>query len=97
LQLALTQGLDNAKAFLTDVSHNNDNFQLANTAIKSALDGSHIITHPKKQNSDIHTNFIMSMEDEHSYAMLATLEGPIHNQLRFLVGIRGTTQAPTPK
>jgi hypothetical protein len=33
------------------------------------------------------------MEDEHAYAMLAILEGPIHSQLRTLIWIRGTTHS----
>jgi hypothetical protein len=73
--------------------HNNDNFQLTSISLKPTPDGPHIITHPKKQKSTILTNFIISMDDEHAYAMLATLEGPIRTQLRTLICIRGTTHS----
>ena len=33
------------------------------------------------------------MEDEHSYAMITTLEGPIRTLLRTLISIHGTTHA----
>ena len=82
LQTPLIQGLDTTRTFLTNINHNNDNFQLTITTLNPAPDGSHIITHPKKQNSAILTNFVISMEGEHAYAMLATLEGPICTQLR---------------
>ncbi len=77
LQLALTHGLNSSKAFLTNTHQTNDNFHLAKIAIRSAPDGSYIITHQNKNNSPILTNLDISMEDEHAYAMLATLEGPI--------------------
>jgi hypothetical protein len=73
--------------------HINDNYQLASTTLKPAPDGSHIFIHPKKHNSAILTNFVISMEDEHAYAMLAALEGPIRTQLCTLICIRGTTHS----
>jgi hypothetical protein len=75
--MALIHGLDASGTFLANVNHNNDSFQLTSTSLKQVPDESHIITHPKKQNSAILTNIIISMEDEHDHAMLATLEGPI--------------------
>ena len=93
LQTALIHRLDTTRTFLTNIHHNNDNYQLANTTLKPAPDGSHIITHPKKHNSTILTIFVISMEDEHAYAMIATLEGPICIQLRTLICIRGTTHS----
>jgi len=48
----------------------------------------------KKQNTNILTNYIISMEDEHTtYAMFATQEGPIRRKLRTLICIRGPTHA----
>jgi hypothetical protein len=46
---------------------------------------------PKKQNFAILTNFIIYMEDELAYTMIATLEGSIRTQLRIYICIRGTT------
>jgi len=45
--------------------------------LKPAPDGSYIIP-PIKRNSTINNTFyVISMDDEYAYAILATLEGPI--------------------
>jgi len=93
LHIALIHGIDTTRTFLKNIHHNNDNYQLSSTTRKPAPDGSHIITHPEKLNSTILTNFVISMEDEHAYAMLATPEGPIRTQLRTLICIRGNTHS----
>jgi hypothetical protein len=90
LQLALTLGLKISKAFLNTIHQNNDNFQLANIALRSVRAGSYIITHQKKNNSPILTNHVISTDEGHAYAMLAILEGPIRTQLRTLICIQGT-------
>jgi hypothetical protein len=77
LQIALINDFDSSQSFLTNIIKNNHNFHLASTALKPAPDGSHIIAHQKKNNSPILTNHVISTEDEHAYAMLATLEEPI--------------------
>ena len=93
LQRALIQALDNSKTVLTVIHHNNDIYQLASTALKPVLEGSHIITHQKKHNSPIFTNYTISMDDEHAYALLATLDGPIRKQLLTFIGFGGSAHS----
>ena len=45
--------------------------------LKQAPDGYCIFSHPKKDTSTQNTNFVVSLSDPSTYAMLATLTGPI--------------------
>ncbi len=48
----------------------------------------------KKRNSPTNnTRYIISLEDPHSYAMLAPPECPIRTQLHAIINIRGTNHA----
>ena len=93
LQQALQQGLEAAKSFLTTIQRINDNFSLANTNLQPAPDGSYIIPHQKRNSTASNTHFVISLEDPYTYAMLATLEGPIRIQLHTLITIRGTNHS----
>jgi hypothetical protein len=90
LQYALTLGLENSKKILATTHHLDDNFSLATTHLKPALDGSFIILHQKRNSSTSNTHFVIFLDDPYSYAMLATLEGPTRSQLHTLITIRGT-------
>ena len=82
--------MDAANVLLTKIQHNNDNFASSTIHLKPTPDGSYIEP-PKKRNSTTNNTFyVISMDDEHAYAMLATLEGPIRTQLHTPITIRGT-------
>ncbi len=88
LMHALSQGLATTKAFLTIIQRIGNNFSLPTPTLRPAPDGSYIITHQKRNSTTNNTHYIISLEDPYAYAMLATLEGPIH--LHTLINIRGT-------
>ena len=71
----------------------NDNHSLATNTLLITPDGSHIIPHQKRNTTANNTHYTISMEDPHSYAMLATLDGPIRIQLNTLITIRGTNHS----
>jgi hypothetical protein len=58
-----------------------------------APDGSHIIPHQKRNSAANNIHYIISLEDPHAYAMLATLESPIRIQLNTLITIRDTNHS----
>jgi len=93
LQHALTQGLVASKSFLTNTQRFNDNYSLADTTLLMAPDSSHIIPHQKRNTTASNTHYIISLEDPHAYAMLASLESPIRIQLNTLINIRGTNHS----
>ena len=90
LHHALLRGLDASRTFLTNIQHLDDNFSFAITQLKPTLDGTYIIPHQKHNYPTNITHYIISLEDPNSYAMLATLEGPICTRLHTLINIRGT-------
>jgi hypothetical protein len=69
--------MDAANAFLTNTQHNKYNFSSSTIHLKLTPDGSYIIPHQKRSSNTNHTYYVISMDDEYAYAMLATLESPI--------------------
>ena len=93
LHHALLRGLDASRSFLANIQQLDDIFSLASTHLKPASDGAYIIPSQKRNSPTNNTLYIISLEDPHSYAMLAILEGPIRIQLHTLINIRGTIHA----
>ena len=93
LQHALLRGLDASRSFLANIQKLEDIYYLASTRLKPSPDGAYIIPHPKRNSPTNNTHYIISMEDPHSYTMLANLEEPIRTQLHTLINIRGTNHA----
>ena len=87
LQHALLCGLDVSRTFLANIEQLDDIVSLASTQLKPAPDSAYIIPHKKRNSPTTNTHYIISLEDPHSYAMLATLEGPIRVQLHTLINI----------
>jgi hypothetical protein len=56
-------------------------------------DGSYVIPHQKCDSTTYHTYYVISVDDECAYAMLATLEGPIRTELRTLINTRGNNHS----
>jgi hypothetical protein len=93
LQHALTLGLANSMKVLATTHHLDDNFSLTTTHLKHALDGSFLILKKERDSSTNNTHSVISLDDPYSYAMLATLEGPIRIQPHTLITIRGTNHS----
>jgi hypothetical protein len=53
----------------------------SNILLRAAPDGVYILSHAKKDNSTLHTNFVVSVEGPAAYAMLATKNDPIKTTL----------------
>ena len=53
----------------------NDNHSLATNTLLMTPDG--FIPHQKRNNTANNTQYTISLEDPHAYAMLATLDSPI--------------------
>ena len=85
--------MDAANAFLASIQHNNANFATSTIHLKPTPGDSYIIPQKKRNSTANNTFYVISMDDEYSYAMLATLEGPIRTQLRTLITIRGTNHS----
>ena len=85
--------MDDANAFLNFSRHNNDQFPSATIHIKITLDGSFILPHQKRNTTTNQTYYVISMNDEHVYDMLATPESLTRTQLRTLINIRDTNHA----
>ncbi len=85
--------MDGANAFLTNIHQNNENFATSTIHLKPAPDGSYIRPPKKRNSTNNNTFYIISMDDEYAYAMLATLESPIRTQLYILIAIRGTNHS----
>ena len=64
----------------------------ATTTLRAAPDGSLIISHPKKDSSSHHTNFVISVKDPVAYAMLATQSDPIKTCINAYTTSRGQTK-----
>jgi len=93
VQNALLPGLEASRSFLANIQQLDDNFSLTSTQLKPVPDGAYIIPHQRRNSPTNNTHYIISLEDPHSYVMLATLEGPIRIQLHTLINIRGTNHA----
>ena len=77
LNSALSLGMDSADAFLTNIHHNNEKFATFTKHLKHAPDGPYIIPKKKRNSTNNNTFYIISMNYEYAYALLATLQGPI--------------------
>jgi hypothetical protein len=77
LRLALYQAKKNQEAFLSSIRKLATTHTQSYTNLKHALDGSFILTHPKKDTSTPNTDFVVSLSDPSAFAMLATLTDPI--------------------
>jgi hypothetical protein len=76
LHLALQQAKATTKAFLSSIRELKTAHIHTSTLLKQALDGSFILTHQKKDTSTQATNYIISLADPITYAILATLTDP---------------------
>jgi len=73
LQHALLRGLHASRFFLANIQKLEDIYYLASTQLKPTPDGAYIIPHQTRNSPTNNTHYIISLEDPHSYAMLATL------------------------
>jgi hypothetical protein len=76
LHLALQQAKATTEAFLSSIRELKTAHTKSSTLLKQAPDGSFILTHQKKDTSTQATNYIISLADPTTYAMLATLTDP---------------------
>jgi hypothetical protein len=76
LHLALQQAKTTTEAFLSSIRELKTAHTQSLTTLKQAPNGSFILTHPKKDTSTHATNYIISMADPATYAMMATLTNP---------------------
>ena len=76
LQLALQQAKTTTEAFLSSIRELKTAHTQSLTTLKQAPKGSFILTHPKKDTPTQTTNYIISMADPATYAMLAKLKDP---------------------
>jgi len=94
LNLALSLGMDAANAFLVNIHHNNENCATSIIHLKPIHDGTYIIPYQKRNSTTKNIFYVISMDGEYAYAMLATLESsPIRIQLRTLINTLGTNHS----
>ena len=73
LQLALQQAKTTARTFLSSLRELKNTHIQTTTTLKQVPDGSFILAHPKKDTSTQSTNYIISMAEPVTYAMMSTL------------------------
>jgi hypothetical protein len=87
---AIHKGIRNSQAYLTSLRSLTPQYSSATPHLKPAPDGSYIISQPRRNNSSQPTNFIISPADEHTYALLTTLDGPVKVKLQTTITIAGS-------
>ena len=78
---ALMESLAMASFYLTSTSTITLKYTTALPALIPAPDESHIISHLREDTSSHLTNYVISMSNYRSYAMLATIDTPIKIRL----------------
>jgi hypothetical protein len=90
LHHALTEGLKMATTFLDSTHTNTREYATTPPTLIAALDGSHILSHIRKDSSSQITNYVIFMANYNSYAMLATTDTPVKIRLPTSITIAGS-------
>ena len=77
LHLALMEGLKKSTIYLTSTNTTTHEYTTTIPTLIPAPNDSHIISHLRKSSSSQLTIYVISMENYHSYAMLATINTPV--------------------
>jgi hypothetical protein len=86
---ALMGGIAMATAYLSSTNAITAKHNHAPSTLIPTLDGSYILSHVRKDTSTQLTNFVISMENPHTYAMIATMDTPIKIKLPTTITIVG--------
>ncbi len=89
LLTALNKGITLALSHLNTHELLRPHYEQAQPALQSAPDGSFIISQIRKPSSSHNTNFVISLPDPATYALLVTLDAPIQLHLDIHVTIHG--------
>jgi len=87
---ALTGGIEMAISYLTSTNIITPKHLTANPTILLTPDGSYIISHLRKDTSSQMVNFVISLANPQTYAMLATIDTPINIILPTTIPIAGS-------
>jgi len=90
LHHALMEGFKLATTFLTSTHANTHACATARPTLIAAPYGSHILLHIRKDTSSQLTNYVIFVENYHSYAMLATIDTPAIVRLPISITIAGS-------
>ncbi len=89
LQTTLLKGLALGIDYLSSVGQTTEVMSTLQLELQAAPDGAYLISHNKKSTSTQHTNFIISLTNPTTYAILATMDTALTISLPTLVTIRG--------
>ena len=79
-----------ATAYLSSTNTITEEHNHAPPTLIPTSDGSYILSHLRKDTSTQLTNFVISMENPHTYAMIATMDTPIKIKLPTTITIDGS-------
>jgi hypothetical protein len=86
---ALMEGLKMATTFLNSTHTNTYAYTISHPTLIAAPYGSNILSHIRKDSSQL-TNYVLSVANYHSYAMLATTDTPVKIRLSTSITIAGS-------
>jgi hypothetical protein len=87
---ALTGGTAAAISYLTSINSITAEHSTASFTLLPTPYGSYIISHLPKTSSTQLTNFVISLANHHTYAMIATMDTPIEIKLPTTITISGS-------
>ncbi len=87
---ALLEGITISTSYLSSTNTITPEYITAPPTLIPAPEGSYIISHLRKDTSSYLTNFVISMANPHTYAMITTIDTPVKIRLPTTINIAGS-------
>jgi hypothetical protein len=87
---ALLEGITMATSYLSSTNTTISEYATAPPTLIPTPEGSYIISHLRKETSSQLTNFVISMANPHTYAMITTIDTPFKIKLPTTITIAGS-------